>query len=73
MAKSKKNNNKLKINLTLRKEQRKKLEQMAALENRSVSNLIEVMADERWERLVEQQGIATHVPSLMLDDSHRAD
>jgi len=31
---------------------------MAALEKRSVSNLIEVMADERWERLVEQQGIA---------------
>jgi hypothetical protein len=31
---------------------------MASLENRSVSNLIEVMADERWERLVEQQGIA---------------
>ena len=28
------------------------------LENRSVSNLIEVMADERWERLVEQQGVA---------------
>jgi hypothetical protein len=23
-----------------------------------VSNLIEVMADERWERLVEQQGVA---------------
>ena len=32
--------------------------QMASLEKRSVSNLIEVMADERWERLVEQQGIA---------------
>ena len=31
---------------------------MASLENRSVSNLIEVMANERWERLVEQQGIA---------------
>ena len=31
---------------------------MAAIENRSVSNLIEVMADERWERLVQQQGIA---------------
>ena len=31
---------------------------MASLENRSVSNLIEVMADERWERLVEQQGVA---------------
>jgi metal-dependent amidase/aminoacylase/carboxypeptidase family protein len=29
-------------------------EQMASLENRSVSNLIEVMADERWERLAEQ-------------------
>jgi len=58
MAKSKKDNNKLKINLTLRKDQRNKLQQMAALEKRSVSNLIEVMADERWERLVEQQGIA---------------
>jgi hypothetical protein len=55
MAKSEKNN-KLKINLTLRKEQRDKLQQMAALEKRSVSNLIEVMADERWELLVQQQG-----------------
>jgi hypothetical protein len=42
----------------LRDEQRNKLEQTAALENRSVSNLIEVMADERWERLAEQQGVA---------------
>jgi hypothetical protein len=58
MAKSKKKDNKLKINLTLRKEQRNKLQQMAALENRSVSNLIGVMADERWERLVDRQGIA---------------
>src|SRR6516164_1211510 len=58
MAKSKNNNNKLKINLTVREEQRNKLEQMAALEKRSVSNLIEVMADERWERLVERQGVA---------------
>jgi len=33
-------------------------EQMASLENRSVSNLIEVMADERWKRLGEQQGVA---------------
>jgi hypothetical protein len=31
---------------------------MASLENRSVSNLIEVMADERWKRLAEQQGVA---------------
>jgi uncharacterized protein (DUF1778 family) len=58
MAKSKKNQNKAKLNLTVREEQRNKLEQMASLEKRSVSNLIEVMADERWERLVEQQGIA---------------
>src|SRR6185437_14524205 len=50
--------NKGKFNLTVRDEQRNKLEQMASLEKRSVSNLIEVMADERWERLVEQQGIA---------------
>ena len=60
MAKSKKNKNKNKpkLNLTVREEQRNKLEQMASLEKRSVSNLIEVMADERWERLVEQQGVA---------------
>src|SRR5512133_1401902 len=56
MARSKKN--KPKVNLTVRDEQRNKLEQMASLENRSVSNLIEVMADERWERLAEQQGVA---------------
>jgi uncharacterized protein (DUF1778 family) len=58
MAKSKKKNNKRKINLSVREEERNKLEQMAAIEKRSVSNLIEVMAAERWERLVEQQGIA---------------
>jgi len=44
--------------LTVRDEQRNKLEQMASLENRSLSNLIEVMADERWVRLAEQQGVA---------------
>jgi hypothetical protein len=49
---------KAKLNLTVSDEQRKKLEQMASLENRSVSNLIEVMADERWKRLAEQQGVA---------------
>jgi hypothetical protein len=58
MAKSKKHQNKAKLNLTVREEQRNKLEQMASLENRSVSNLIEVMADERWDRLAEQQGVA---------------
>ena len=53
MAKSKKNKNKAKLNLTVREEQRNKLEQMASLENRSLSNLIEVMADERLVRLPE--------------------
>jgi uncharacterized protein (DUF1778 family) len=47
-----------KLNLTVREEQRNRLEQMASLEKRSVSNLIEVMADERWERLAERQGVA---------------
>jgi uncharacterized protein (DUF1778 family) len=56
MPKSKKNNNRPKLNLTVREEQRNKLEQMASVENRSVSNLIEVMADERWKRLAEQRG-----------------
>ena len=58
MAKSKKNQTKEKLNLTVREEQRNKLEQMASLENRSLSNLIEVMANERWEGLVEQQVVA---------------
>ena len=58
MQKSKKNQNKGKLNLTVREEQRNRLEQMASLEKRSVSNLIEVMADERWERLVGQRGVA---------------
>jgi len=58
MAKAKKNKNNPKLDLTVREEQRNKLEQMASLEKRSVSNLIEVMADERWERVVEQQGVA---------------
>ena len=78
MAEPKKNKNKQKINLTLREEQRKKLEQMAAIEKRSVSNLIEVMADERWERLVEQQGIAyaktvAEALNLKLDMDNPAD
>ena len=78
MAKSKKNKNKAKLNLTVRDEQRNKLEQMAALENRSVSNLIEVMADERWKRLAEQQGIAyaktvAEAMNLNLDMDNPAD
>jgi uncharacterized protein (DUF1778 family) len=78
MAKSKKSNNKSKLNLTVREEQRNKLERMASLEKRSVSNLIEVMADERWERLVGQQGIAyaktvAEAMDLKLDMDNPAD
>jgi hypothetical protein len=72
------NNNKAKLNLTVRDEQRNKLEQMASLENRSVSNLIEVMADERWKRLAEQQGVAyaktvAEAMNLKLDMDNPAD
>src|SRR5260370_38384052 len=78
MAKSKKNKNKPKLSLTVREEQRNKLEQMASLEKRSVSNLIEVMADERWKRLVEQQGVAyaktvAEAMNLKLDMDNPAD
>jgi hypothetical protein len=78
MIKSKKNNNKPKLNLTVRAEQRNKLERMASLENRSVSNLIEVMADERWKRLAKQQGIAyaktvAEAMNLNLDMDNPAD
>ena len=78
MTKPKKNKNKAKLNLTVRDEQRNKLEQMASLEKRSVSNLIEVMADERWARLAEQQGIAyaktvAEAMNLKLDMNNAAD
>ena len=78
MTKSKKKKNKAKLNLTVREEQRNKLEQMASLENRSVSNLIEVMADERWKRLAEQQGVAyaktvAEAMKLKLDMDNPAD
>ena len=71
MAKSKKKKNKPKLNLTVRAEQRKKLEQIA-------SNLIEVMADERWKRLAEQQGMAyakavAEAMDLKLDMDNPAD
>ena len=78
MTKSKKRKNKAKLNLTVREEQRNKLEQMASLESRSVSNLIEVMADERWKRLAEQQGVAypktvAEAMNLKLDMDNPAD
>ncbi|MGC1320943.1 MAG: hypothetical protein WA849_02050 [Candidatus Udaeobacter sp.] len=51
---------------------------MAALENLSVSNLMEVMADERWKRLAEQQGGAyaktvAEAMRLKLDMDNAAD
>ena len=78
MAKSKKSKDKAKLNLTVRGEQRNKLEQLASLEKRSVSNLVEIMADERWERLVEQQGVAyakivAEAMNLKLDMDNPAD
>src|SRR5678816_1912383 len=74
MAKSKKNKNKPKLNLTVREEQRNKLEQMASLENRSISNLIEVMADERWKRLAEgvPAGKLSEAQKQELEDTIRA-
>lgn len=53
----KSNNRKPKLNITLREETKQKLAALAELEKRSVSNLIEVMADERWEELAEREGV----------------
>ena len=53
----KKNNRKPKLNITLPEETKQKLAALAELEKRSVSNLIEVMADERWEELAEREGV----------------
>ena len=53
----KKNNRKPKLNITLREETKQKLAALAELEKRSVSNLIEVMTDERWEDLADREGV----------------
>src|SRR6516162_8110825 len=55
--KKKNNNQKGKLNITLREETKQKLAALAELEKRSVSNLIEIMADERWEELAEREGV----------------
>ena len=55
--KPKKKNQKSKLNITLHEEAKQKLAALARLEKRSVSNLIEVMADERWEQLAEREGV----------------
>jgi hypothetical protein len=56
-ATKKKSNQKPKLNITLHDEAKQKLAALAQLEKRSVSNLIEVMADERWEKLAEREGV----------------
>jgi hypothetical protein len=53
----KKNIRKPKLNITLREDAKQKLAALAELEKRSVSNLIEVMADERWAELTEREGV----------------
>jgi len=53
----KKNNRKPKLNITLREETKQKLAALAELKKRSVSNLIEVMADQRWDDLAEREGV----------------
>jgi hypothetical protein len=72
MAKPKKNKNKAKLNLTVRDEERNKLEQMASLENRSVSNLVEIMADERWERLPEGAPAGKQELAETILEAHKA-
>jgi hypothetical protein len=55
--KKKKGKQKPKLNISLPEETKQKLTALAKLEKRSVSNLIEIMADERWEKLAEREGI----------------
>ena len=55
--KKKTSHQKPKLNITLHEDTKQKLAALAALEKRSVSNLIEIMADERWEQLSEREGV----------------
>ena len=55
--KKKKSGQKPKLNITLHDDAKQKLTALAQLDKRSVSNLIEVMADERWEKLAEREGV----------------
>jgi len=53
----KKNKQKPKINITLHEDTKQKLAALARLEKRSVSNLIEVMVDQSWEKLAAREGV----------------
>ena len=55
--KTKNTNQKPKLNITLRHDTKQKLAALAELEKRSVSNLIEIMADEWWEQLADREGV----------------
>ena len=54
---TKRTNQKPKLNITLHEDTKQKLAALANLEKRSVSNLIEVMTDDRWEELADREGI----------------
>jgi hypothetical protein len=56
-AKKKKSNQKPKLNITLPEDTKQKLTALAKLEKRSVSNLIEILADDWWDKLAEREGI----------------
>ena len=53
----KKGKQKPKLNISVPEETKQKLTALAKLEKRSVSNLIEIMADERWQELAELEGV----------------
>jgi hypothetical protein len=53
----KKSNQKPKLNITLHEDTKQKLIALAELERRSISNLIEIMTDARWEELAEREGV----------------
>jgi hypothetical protein len=57
VTKTTKSNQKPKLNIRLHDDAKQKLAALVQLEKRSVSNLIEVMADERWEKLAEREGV----------------
>jgi hypothetical protein len=56
-TKRKSSNLKSTLNITLHEDAKQKLTALAQSEKRSVSNLIEIMADERWEKLAEKEGV----------------
>lgn len=55
--KKKNSNQRPKLNITLLEDIKQKLAALAGLEKRSVSNLIEVMTEERWAQLAEREGV----------------